>query len=208
MPDLGSVALPAFYVVTAALAVTTIAVSDGGVWYFLTVAPPVTASVLGLPFAGWALQSHELLLSAHLLGVVLFVGGHGVSVLVAFLLPRETDGGRAAAYLNASVIALYPMQAGLGLLIASGVALGFEGGFWDRLWIWLALDLLLAITATMYLMAPKAFHGVRRRLAEEGSAAWDADARAVLGIRRAVALMAAGTGTLLLIMALMVTRPF
>lgn len=208
MPDLGSIALPTMYVLTAALAVALVVLSDGGVWYFSTVAPLATAAVLALPAAGYVLDSHELLMFAHFLGIILFVGGHSVSVTVALLLPREADGSRAAAYLNISVVSIYPMQAGLGLLITSGVALGFLEAWWDRLWIWLALDLLLAIAALMYVMAPKAYTVVRNRLREEGPAAWDADARALVDLRRAVVLMATGTGTLLVIMALMVVKPF
>jgi len=207
MPALESIGLPAAYVLTAVLVVTLVFAAQGGVRYFLTVSPLATAAVLAVPAVGWALQSREALMFGHVLGALLFAGGHGISVVMAFLLPKEPDGARASAYLHLSYLLVYPMQAGLGLLIGSGVALGFLGNWWGRLWIWLALDLLLATMAWMFAMSLGNYHVVRDRLVETGPAAWDEEARALVTVRRAVIMAIVGTGSLLAILALMVFKP-
>ena len=208
MPALESIGLPVAYVVTAVLVVTLVFTAQGGVRYFMTVSPLATAAVLALPALGLALQSRDALILGHVVGVFLFVGGHGVSAITAFLLPKEEDGTRASAYLRMSTISVYPMQAGLGLLIASGVALGFLGGWWGRLWIWLALDLLLATMVLMFVMSLPNYHVVRDRLNEIGPSAWDAEARTLVSFRRALILLVTGTGALLAILLLMVFKPF
>jgi hypothetical protein len=208
MPALESIGLPAAYVLTTALVVTLVFAARGGVRYFLTVSPLATIAVVVLPAAGWALQSREALLFGHILGVFLFVGGHGVVVALAFLLPKAEDGTQVSAYLRMSYVSVYPMQAGLGLLIGSGVALGFLGGWWGHLWIWLALDVLLATMALMFAMTLDAYTVVRDRLTEEGPAAWDAEARALVTFRRGVNLLAIGTVSLLAILYLMIYKPF
>jgi uncharacterized membrane protein len=208
MPALESIGLLAAYVLTAALVVTLVFTARGGVRYFLTVSPVATAAVVAIPAAGWALQSREALLFGHIVGVLLFAGGHGVAVALAFMLPKAEDGTRASAYMRLSYVSVYPMQAGLGLLIGSGVALGFLGGWWGQLWIWLALDVLLATMALMFAMTLDAYTVVRDRLTEEGPAAWDAEARALVTLRRAVILLVTGSGSLLAILFLMVFKPF
>jgi len=208
VPALESIGLPVAFVVTAALVVTLVFAAQGGVRYFLTVSPVATAAVLAVPALGWVLQSRDLLIFTHLIGALLFVGGHGVSVVMAFLLPKEEDATRVSAYMWMSVVSVYPMQAGLGLLIASGVALGFLGNWWGRLWIWLALDLLLATMAWMFAMSLPNYHVVRDRLKETGSSAWDADARLLVPFRRAVIMMVVGTASLVAIVALMIFKPF
>ena len=208
MPALESIGLPVAYVVTAALVVTLVFAGQGSVRYFLTVSPLATAAVLALPALGFALHSRDALILGHVMGAFLFVGGHGVSVVMAFLLPKEEDGTRASTYLRMSTISVYPMQAGLGLLIASGVALGFLGGWWGRLWIWMAVDLLLATMVLMFAMSLPNYHVVRDRLNEMGPSAWDAEARTLVTFRRAMILMVTGTGSLLAILFLMVFKPF
>jgi len=208
VPALESIGLPVAFVVTAALVVTLVFAAQGGVRYFLTVSPLATAAVLAVPALGWVLQSRDLLIFTHVIGALLFVGGHAVSVVMAFLLPKEEDATRVSAYMWMSVVSVYPMQAGLGLLIASGVALGFLGNWWGRLWIWLALDLLLATMAWMFAMSLPNYHVVRDRLKETGSSAWDADARALVTFRRAMIMMVVGTASLVAILALMVFKPF
>ena len=207
MTALESIGLPAAYVVTAALVITLVFAARGGVRYFLTVSPLATAAVLALPAAGWALQSRDALIFGHVLGALLFAGGHGVSVAIAFMLPKEEDGTRASAYLRLSSVLVYPMQAGLGLLITSGVALAFLGNWWGSLWVWLALDLLLATMAWMFAMSLDNYHVVRDRLVERGPTAWDPEARALVSFRRAVVMMVIGTGSLLTIMFLMIFKP-
>jgi hypothetical protein len=199
--------LPALYVLTAALIVAVAITQDGAIPFILTVAPRVTAVVLGLPLVAWAVQSYQLLVLIHILGAFVFVGSHAASVWVAFRLPKESERERAETLLLLSDSSLGWLHAGLALLIVSGVAAGFVGRWWDRPWIWLALDLLLAITAYMYYTAPRSYHPARSSLIDEGGAGWDAAARKLVDRRRAISMMLTGTAALLAIVALMVLKP-
>lgn len=207
MPDLGSLTLPALYVLTAALIVAVAITQGGAIPYYLTAWPRATVVILAIPLVAWALQSYPLLVLIHIVGAFVFVGAHAVSVFVAFQVPKETEGVRAEALLLLSAESLGWLHAGLALLIISGVAAGFVGRWWNQPWIWLSLDLLLVITAYMYATAPPAYHPARHSLMDEGGAGWDAAARKLVDRRRAMSLMVTGTAALLAIVALMVLKP-
>lgn len=208
MPDVGPLVMPALYVLTALLVIAVIWAGDGVFAYYLTVRPVYTIIVLGIPLVAWALQSYQLLVLIHISGAFLFVGGHAVSALVAFQLPGETDGARAQALLALSYRSLDWLHIGLAVLILSGVAAGFVGQWWDRPWIWLALDLLLAISAYMYAgNRSKAYSGARNRLEDGGAAAWDAEVRGMVDRRQAVIFLVTGTAALVAITVLMVFKP-
>lgn len=208
MPDLGPLVMPSLYVLTAVLVVAVIWAGDGVFPYYLTVRPLYTVVVLGVPLVAWALQSYQLLVLIHISGAFLFVGGHAVSALVAFQLPGETDGARAEALLALSYRSLDWLHIGLAVLILSGVAAGFVGHWWDRPWIWLALDVLLVITAYMYIgNRSRAYSGARSHLEAGGTAAWDAEVRGMVGRRQAVIFLVTGTAALVAITVLMVFKP-
>lgn len=197
--------MPGLYVLTAVLVVAVLWAGDGVFPYYLTFRPLYTVVVLGVPLVGWALQNYQLLVLLHISGAFLFVGGHAVSALVAFQLPQETDGARAQALLALSYRSLDWLHIGLAVLVLSGVAAGFVGHWWDRPWIWLALDLLLAISAYMY--AVSKYGAARRRLEESGTAAWDAEVRGMVGRGQAVIFLVTGTAALVAITVLMVFKP-
>ena len=207
MPDLGSLMLPALYVLTAGLVVAVAVTGNGTLLLYVRGIPLAVFGIAGIAALGWAVGAYQLLVLLHIIGAFIFLMAHGVSVFVAWRLPSETNGERAAALLDLSRDSIDWIHAGLWLLVTSGVAAGFVGQWWDRLWIWLALDLLLAITALMYKTAPAAYRDVGTRLEEVGPPAWDADAQALVDRRRATLLMATGTSALLAIVALMVLKP-
>jgi hypothetical protein len=102
------------------------------------------------------------------------------------------------------------LHIGLAVLILSGVAAGFVGDWWDQAWIWLAIDLLLAISAYMYWgnSHGMGYNGVRARLREGGTAAWDdPETRRLVDRRQAKRYFLTGTVALVAITALMVFRP-
>ena len=208
MPEFGTLVMPALYLLTAVLVVAVIWAGDGVFPYYLTVRPLYTAVVLGVPLVAWAMQNHQLLVLIHVSGAFLFVGGHAASALVAFQLPGETDGARAQALLTLSSRSLDWLHIGLAVLILSGIASGFVGHWWDRPWIWLAIDLLLAISAYMYAgNHSKAYSGARNRLEEGGTAAWDAEVQQMVNRRQAVLFLGTGTAALVAITVLMIFKP-
>lgn len=207
MPDLGSLAMPALYVLTAALVIAVFLTGDGIFLFYVREAPLAVFGTAGIAAFGWAVGAYQLLVLLHIIGAFVFLVAHGASVFVAWRLPSETSGERAAALLDVSRDSLDWVHAGLWLLVTSAVAAGFVGQWWDQLWIWLALDLLLAITAMMYKTATPGYRDAGKRLEDVGPAAWDADAQGLVNRRRATLLMLTGTVALLAIVWLMVLKP-
>jgi len=207
MPDVGPLVMPALYVLTAVLVVAVIWAGDGVFPYYLTVRPLYTVVVLGIPLVAWALQNPQLLVFVHISGAFIFVGGHAASALVAFQLPGETDGARAQALLELSSRSLDWLHIGLAVLILSGIAAGFVGHWWDRPWIWLSLDLLLAISAYMYAGNRSTYSSARNRLVEGGAAAWDAEVQGMVDRRQAMLFLVTGMAALAAIAVLMIFKP-
>jgi len=208
MLDAGLLVMPALYLLTTVLLVAVIWAGDGVFVHFLTFRPLYTVVGLGVPLLAWALQNQQLLVLIHISGAFLFVGGHAVSALVAFQLPDETDGARAQALLELSSRSVYWLHGGLAVLILSGIAAGFVGRWWDQPWIWLSLDLLLAISAYMYAAnGSKAYSGARTRLREGGAAAWDAEVQGMVDRRQALVFLVTGTAALVAITFLMIFKP-
>jgi len=208
--ELNELVVPALWVLTAVLVGAVLWTGDGVFRYFLTVKPLVTVVVLGVPLLAWALQSHPLLMLIHISGAFLFVGGHAVSALVAFRLTTETDGARAESLLDLSGYGIVWLHIGLAVLILSGIAAGFVEQSWDQVWIWLAIDVLLAISAYMYWgnSGGRGYNAVRKRLEEGGTAAWDEpETRRLVDRAQALRLTLTGTAALLAITALMVFQP-
>jgi len=208
MPDPGALVLPALYVLTAALIVAVAITQAGAIPYYAVTYPLPTVLVLGIPLAAWALGNYPLIVLLHVLGAVLFVGAHGASVYVAFQLPSETDPKKAEALLLLSATALDWLHASLAFMVATGVAAGFAGNWWGEPWIWLSLDVLLVVTAYMYVAASSpAYTVARHALLDEGGPGWDEATRQLVDRRRALRLMVTGSAALVAIVALMVLKP-
>ena len=154
----------------------------------------------------------------HIIGAFLFVAGHGVSMVVAFRLRRDSDPARMKALLDLSAGSLNFAGIGLLVLLVSGIAAGLAGNSFGQAWIWLSLVLLVVVAG---LMTPVgAIHYNRLRLAlgmrTRQLKATDPDPTPVsqeeLGVllasRRPELLLLLGAGGFLVILWLMVYRPF
>ncbi len=97
----------------------------------------------------------------HLLGVFGFLISHGVSVAVTFRLRQERDPARVQALLGMSSASLTGFYPSLALLIAGGVAAGFQGKWWGYGWIWWSIGILTLVTVAMYAMAKPHFSRIR-----------------------------------------------
>jgi hypothetical protein len=86
----------------------------------------------------------------HAAGVLTFFIAHGASMAVAFRLKRESDPVRIRALLDLSTLSL-GLVPSLGFIVGflAGIAAGIMGGHFGRLWIWLSLGLLVAVTVYM-----------------------------------------------------------
>lgn len=151
----------------------------------------------------------------HFLGIFAFLLAHGASVTVTFQLRRERDPARIAALLQLSRGSLTAFYAGLALLLTAGIILGFIPGssatWWGQGWIWSALALLIAVSGGMIALARPYY----RRL-DRAARAWGAGSPAVseedmaklLTSRRPLVIAGLGFGGLLVILWLMVLKPF
>jgi Predicted integral membrane protein (DUF2269) len=152
----------------------------------------------------------------HILGAFAFVFAHGASALAAFRIRATRDPAQIRTLLDVSSLALGVMYIGLLLLLVGGVAAGIVGERFGEGWIWAALVLLIVIIVAMYAMATP-FYGQLRVAA--GARAKDpkvdpnpvvnqADIDALAGSNRPAVLLAIGTIGFLLILWLMVIKPF
>jgi hypothetical protein len=116
------------------------------------------------------MEWHPWIVYTHILGAFAFAAGHGVSATMAFRLRSERDPKRIAAILDFSLWQVAPvslMSIGFLVLFLSGVAAGFTGGYWGRLWIWVALGLLVVITALMTPLAAGHYNKVRAAIGQK-----------------------------------------
>ncbi len=154
----------------------------------------------------------------HVAGGFGFVLGHGASVIVAFRLRSERDPARVSALLDLSSGSLGMMYGALLVLLIAGIAAGFVGGHWGQAWIWVALGVFIVIVVAMYPLGSQHYAKVRRAFGlktyqdkadvpapEPASAAEQA---ALLASPQPWILAILGGGGLLIILWLMVVKPF
>jgi hypothetical protein len=116
------------------------------------------------------MEWHPWIVYAHVLGAFAFAAGHGVAATMAFRLRSERDPARIAAILDYSLWQLSPrslMSIGFIVLFLSGIAAGFTGGHWDRLWIWVSIGLLVVITGLMTPVAAGHYNKVRAAIGQK-----------------------------------------
>ncbi len=158
------------------------------------------------------------LVLAHVLGAFGFALGHGVSVHAAFKLRGERDRGRIEALLDLSQTSLFLLYGSLLVLLAAGITAAFVGDWWGRLWIWTSIGILVVIIATMYVVASPYYMGLRKALGRPGHEPKEGEAPPEpmtpeqltdqLRSARPVWLAVVGGVGLVLIIALMILKPF
>lgn len=154
----------------------------------------------------------------HIAGVFLFLLGHGASANVAFGLRRERNPERIRALLDLSVWSYIGMYAGLLLLLITGIVAGFMSNAWGRGWIWASIVLLVVMFAAMGILGSNYYGKVRNAVGLQpyrrtdqvtlGPVAGEAELAALLNTNRAWILTAIGLGGLLVILWLMMFKPF
>lgn len=154
----------------------------------------------------------------HVLGAFAFAAGHGVSMLVAFLLRRETDRGRMAAMLDVSAASLGLAFVGLLVLLVAGIVAGIVRGSFGQAWIWISLVLFIVIGGLMTPFGAIHFNKVRLAIGQrtrnmkptdpDPVPASDAELAALLASRRPELLLLIGAGGFVVIVYLMYFRPF
>jgi hypothetical protein len=153
----------------------------------------------------------------HVLGAFAFVLAHGVSMLASFRLRSEPDRARQAHLLELSGLGVGLMYIGLAVLLLAGIVAGFMGDHWGRLWIWVALGTLVVVIAVMYTVATPFYGRMRAAAGVPGSEQMAAklrppatpdDLHALATSNRPMVLAAVGGAGLVVIIWLMLAKPF
>jgi hypothetical protein len=163
------------------------------------------------PYLGW-------IVFAHVVGVFLFVAGHGVSIAVAYRIRPERDPARILAYLDLSAWSLNLAGIGLLVLLVAGILAGIVAGDFGRLWLWASIVLFVVIGGLMTPLGGMPLSKIRYALGQRrrGMKATDpdpapapmADVLPMLDALRPGLLAAIGGGGFLLILYLMMFKPF
>ena len=122
-------------------------------------------------------------------------------VTVAFHLKQERDDTRIRELLEVSEAASTLRWVFFGLVILSGVALGFLGSWWSSAWIWAALAIFVLIGVVMNLYGGRMID----RIADTRD---DTEMERLLSRFRPWILAVTGAGGLLVILYLMLFKPF
>lgn len=140
----------------------------------------------------------------HLLGLGVFLFGHGISAGASLLVRSRPVDAVTGALLSASARANAIAYPGLLVLIATGVWMGFAGSWWHAGWIWVAIVVLVATMAVMGVLSVP-YHRSRGALAKK-EAGTDVENR--LKQARPVVPAAAGSVGLVILFFPMVFKPF
>jgi hypothetical protein len=154
----------------------------------------------------------------HVAGAFTFVLAHGASAGVALRLRQEREALRIQALLDLSNLATQGTYVGLFVLLVGGITAAFMADLWGRGWIWAALATLVVMIVFMFVRA-SGYYGEMRRAAglgyyipgsgpgEPGNPSPE-ELRRLLGSSRPLELAVVGAIGLLVIIWLMVMKPF
>jgi plastocyanin len=146
----------------------------------------------------------------HLVGVLVFLAAHGVSITVLFRLRKERDPRKVSDLLALSSSSITAFYYALGLLLTGGIVAGFLGHWWGRAWIWGGIGVLVLVSISMYAMARpyyKRVGFVARAMAEGSQAVTAEQFDEILASPRPVTVAGIGIVGLLIILYLMVLKP-
>lgn len=152
----------------------------------------------------------------HLIGVLGLTLSHGTSVATAFRLRKEREPPRIKTLLELSYMWVGVVHMAMFLVIITGVVLGFLTHAWSRGWIWTSLGLLIGLWIAMSALGTRYYDRVRRGVGaepfygakKEQPPVTELELKALLESRRPWLLATLGLGTLLVILWLMIFRPF
>ena len=161
---------------------------------------------------------YDWIVLLHVVGAFLFVVAHGASIWTVNAIRRETSPARIGALTDLSGMSLSAAYVGLLLLLVGGIWAGIYAGFFGSGWIWTALALFVVIAVAMYAIATPFYKRLRIALgqrtmgtpkdAPDPVPASDEEILAIARTAPAIPLDVIGFVGLLLILWLMVVKPF
>lgn len=137
----------------------------------------------------------------HIFGLAVFLFAHGVSGGASFGM-RNSAPSTARQLLALSQRASFISNPGLLIVVITGVWMAFLGSWWGRGWLWAAIVILVALLVGMGLIARPYY------LARDAARSSDEDLAQSLSRTRPQAAAWMGSVGLLLLVGLMVLKPF
>lgn len=165
---------------------------------------------------------HTWIVFIHVAGVIVFLIAHGVSVGVVLRLRAERDPAAVRTLVDLSRGSMMAMSVGALIWLAAGIVAGFTGnggaGWWTtgRYWIWASLVLAIVIIGLMTPMGRLYLNRIRTAVGVDvktgavapGFQVDPAALEAAVKSGNPTLLAAIGVGGLLILLWLMVFKPF
>lgn len=161
---------------------------------------------------------HGLIVLIHVVGVLLFVLAHGVSVAVLLRIRSERDPAALRTLLDLSRRSLDSAFVGLTLWFLAGILAGFSGNWWTTgtYWIWASLIIAIVVIGLMtpmgrfYLNRVRTALGVDPKTGKHDSSIQVDGAAVEAAIASGQPALVAGLGIvgLLVLLWLMMAKPF
>ena len=161
---------------------------------------------------------YGIIIFLHVVGVLMFVLAHGASNAVAFALRKERNPERVRALLMLSPSTFGMMYGGLVLILLSGIIGGFMQNWWAQGWIWASLVLFIVIIVVMSVYVTPYYGALRkaagtpymekRKMQEPQTPVSDEELGKMLESPRGIHAALIGWVGLLVILALMMFKPF
>lgn len=136
---------------------------------FLTVlVVPLAIAYVAMVY-GIVSDVYRWFLLVHIGSLLGFMLSHGAPAIVSLRLsPTDLETTRLYVSLARDRLVVLSMGATLGLVLSTGISMGFFGGYWNRGWIWATLASAIIITFSMSFLGRRQFDRALKSL-EEGS---------------------------------------
>jgi len=154
----------------------------------------------------------------HVIASILFFAAHGVSVFVMFRLKSTPTVEGVSALLQLSRTALGVVHVTITLAVVTGIWAGLAGGWLRTGWFWTALALIVSLSFAMVPYGTSRFNRIRAAiglpLSGPGKKSPPREQPDIIEMRRALddlrplSLLAIGMTALVVIVWLMVIKPF
>jgi hypothetical protein len=156
----------------------------------------------------------------HVAAAFAFIAAHGVSMGVFFRVRRERDRATLSTLVGFSSYSIGTLYVAFLFLLLAGILAGIVGGWWTngRLWLWAALIVLVIVVGLMYGLMTTHYVKLRTALGIASPSdqkkgvtpepASDAELEALLTSSRPTIGAVLGIAGLLVIIWLMVVKPF
>jgi len=154
----------------------------------------------------------------HVAASFTFIMAHGAAITFSFRVKQEKELERVRAMfaLSGSMWPIYMLS--WLVLMVGGIVNGFMGHWWSRGWIWASLILMLVITVWMFLLGSRTYHPLRKAFGlpyQQGKEEMPAEEPlseeervGLIAATRPMELLVVGYGGFLLILWLMIFKPF